>query len=83
MSDVELQDKLSSLARCKQLGEQAYDEVYEAHSPSQARGLYSDAKEAFCDAIRLAAELGLADEAAALSKRLEHIKTVYRSQFAD
>jgi hypothetical protein len=82
MNDEERQEKIASLARSKQFAEQAYDDMYEAHSPSQARGLYSDAKEAFHDAIRLARELGLADEAAALSSRLDHIKAVYRSQFS-
>jgi len=41
-----------------------------------ANGCYSNAKDAFYDAIGLANELGLKDEAEALSKRLEHIKAV-------
>jgi DNA-binding SARP family transcriptional activator len=82
MTEEERQAKLASLARCKQFGEKAYDDMYEAHSSSGARGCYSDAKEAFYDAIGLAAELGLPDEAETLRKRLEHIKAVFRSQFA-
>jgi hypothetical protein len=82
MTEDELhQTKLDSLARCKELAEKAYDDMYEAHSPSGATGCYSDAKEAYYDAIRLARELGLTDEVEALSKRLEHIKAVFRSQF--
>jgi hypothetical protein len=46
-----------------------------------ANGCYSSAKDAFYDAIGLANELGLKEEAEALSKRLEHIKAVFRSQF--
>jgi DNA-binding SARP family transcriptional activator len=82
MTEEERQAKLASLASCKQFGEKAYDEMYEAHSSSGATGRYSDAKEAFYDAIGLAEELGLQEEAEALRKRLEHIKTVFRSQFS-
>ena len=39
-------------------------------------------QDAFCDAIALAAELGLQEEATALSQRLENIKAVFRSQFS-
>lgn len=72
--------KLNQLRRCKAIGEKAYDQMYETHG--SATGLYSDAKEAFYDAIRTARELGLADEAEALAKRLDHIKAVFRSQFS-
>lgn len=79
--DIDRQAKLASLAACKAFAEKAYDDMYEAHSPSGATGRYSDAKEAYYDAIRLARELGLTDEVEALNKRLEHIKAVFRSQF--
>jgi cellobiose-specific phosphotransferase system component IIA len=82
MDRAEREAKLQALARCRQLGEQAYDEMYEAHSSSQATACYSDAKEAFYDAIRLAHELQMEPEAAALEKRLEHIKGVFRGQFS-
>jgi hypothetical protein len=81
MTEEERQAKLACLARCKQFAEKAYDDMYEAHSDSAARGCYSDAKEAFYDAIGLAEELGLPEEAEALRKRLEHVKAVFRSQF--
>jgi hypothetical protein len=73
--------QLAQLERLKALGEKAYDDMYEAHSPSGATACYSDAKECFYDAIGLANSLGLKDEAEALSKRLAHIKAVFRSQF--
>jgi hypothetical protein len=82
MTEEERQAKLDSLACCKQFGEKAYDDMYEAHSASGATGRYSDAKEAFYDAIRHAEDLGMAEEAEALRKRLEHIKAVFRSQFS-
>ena len=74
--------QLAQLERLKASGEKAYDDMYEAHSPSGATVCYSDAKECFYDAISLANKLGLIDEAEALSKRLAHIKAVFRSQFS-
>ena len=74
--------QLVQLERLKALRERAYDDLYEAHSPSDATASYSDAKECFYDAISLANKLGLTDEAETLSKRLAHIKAVFRSQFS-
>ena len=61
------------------LGEKYYDQMYE--SGRRANGCYSNAKDAFYDAIGLANALGMKEEAEALSKRLAHIKAVFRSQF--
>ncbi|HXB22107.1 MAG TPA: hypothetical protein VNV88_12030 [Candidatus Solibacter sp.] len=72
--------KLDQMRACIALGEKAYDDMYE--SSGSTTGLYSDAKESFREAIRLANELGLTEESAALSARLEHIKAVFRSQFS-
>lgn len=79
-------DPLASLTRerleaCKRMGEAAYDQMYEAVSAASATACYSDAKEAFHDAIRAARDLGLEAEAADLEARLDHIKAVFRSQF--
>jgi hypothetical protein len=65
----------------KKAGEKAYDDMYEARSSSDATALYSDAKESFYGAIAAAKQLEWTDEAAALEKRLHHIKDVFRSQF--
>jgi hypothetical protein len=82
MTQQERENKLRQLALCKQTGEQAYDDMYEkAHSPHSATGYYSDAKESFYTAIGLAREVGLKQEVEELEKRLEHIKSVFRSQF--
>lgn len=81
MTEEERNQKLESLEACIRFGEEAYDRMYEEHSSSGATGRYSDAKEAYYDAIRLAGELGLKDKTAELEKRLEHIKAVFRSQF--
>jgi len=70
---------LGSLRKCKALGEKYYDQLYETRHGTT--GLYSSAKEAFYDAISLANQLGLKDEADALERRLQHIKGVFRSQF--
>jgi len=80
-NNEERQAKLANLTHCKAQGEKAYDDMYEAHSFSQAGVCYSDAKEFFYEAIKLAEELGMTEEAATIGKRLEHIKAVFRKQF--
>ena len=74
--------RLQRLDQCTRQGEKAYDDMYEADSPSQAAGFYSDAKESFREAIRLAAELERNTDVEVLRNRLEHIKAVFRSQFS-
>jgi hypothetical protein len=64
------------------LAEKSYDEMYDASSESECIGLYSDIKECFYDAIKLAGEAGREDEVERMKKRLDHIKAVYRSQFS-
>jgi hypothetical protein len=72
--------QLAALRKAHALGEKYYDQLYEARGSTA--GLYSDIKDAFIDAISAANALGLKEEAAALEKRLENIKGVYRSQFS-
>ena len=74
-------ERKAQIERLKAMGEKAYDEMYEAHSSSGATACYSDAKEAYDDAIGLARRLGLDEEIKALEERLAHIKAVFRSQF--
>ena len=81
MSEAERRQELERLAACERFGEEAYDQMYEEHSSSGAAACYSDAKESFYEAIRLARELGLTEKEQALEKRLAHIKAVFRSQF--
>lgn len=76
----ERQLKVDRLRQLKALGEKYYDQMYE--SRHGATGLYSNTKDVFSDAIFLANELGMKEEAEALSKRLDHIKAVFRSQFS-
>jgi replicative DNA helicase len=71
--------KRNRLRQLVALGEKYYDRMYE--SGRGANRCYSNAKDAFYDAIGLASELGMKEEADALSKRLDHIKAVFRSQF--
>ena len=79
--DAGRQHQLAHLEYLKAMGEKAYDDMYEAHSPSGATACYSDAKECYYDAIGLANRLGLKEESEALSARLAHIKAVFRGQF--
>lgn len=81
--DVDLKAGLEQLARFKAMGEKAYDDMYEAHSSSDATACYSNAKECYYDAIELANRLGLKEEAEALNARLAHIKAVFRHQFSN
>jgi hypothetical protein len=69
------------LHRLEAVAEAAYDEMYDAGSPSGAAAFYSEAKDALTDAITLARKLGRAEDVARLEKRLAHIKAVFRSQF--
>ena len=79
--ETERKAQLEQPERLKAMGEKAYDEMYEAHSSSGATACYSDAKEAYYDAIGLARRLRLDEEVKALEERLAHIKAVFRSQF--
>jgi hypothetical protein len=72
--------KHNRLRQLKALGEKYYDQMYE--NSRGANRCYSNAKDAFSDASSLASELGMTEEADALSKRLEHVKAVFRSQFS-
>jgi hypothetical protein len=79
--ETERQKKIAELSRLREQAENAYDEMYEAHAFRDANVCYSDAKDNFYDAIALAEDLGLAEDAEYLRKRLEHVKEVFRSQF--
>ncbi len=73
--------ELERLAFVEQQAEEAYDAMYEAHSPSHAAACYSDAKEALYCAITIAQQLRADDAVKRLEARLAHIKAVFRSQF--
>jgi hypothetical protein len=77
-TDQELQ--LDALRKCHSLGEKYYGQMYETRF--NLNGLYSSVKDAFIDAISIANQLGLKEEAGKLESRLDHIKSVFRSQFS-
>ena len=58
--------------------EESYSEMYEAR---RAKEPYEDACFAFARAIEAAQRLGLDQEVARLTRRVEHIRAVYNSQF--
>lgn len=58
--------------------EQAYSEMYEAR---RAKEPYEDACLAFARAVEVARRLGLDQEAERLTRRLDHVRAVYNSQF--
>jgi hypothetical protein len=82
MDEQRRAEQLARLEELKRMGEKAYEEMYEANSKSGASGCYANAKDAFSDAMVLAKDLGLYDEWLQLVERLEHIKSVFRSQFS-
>ena len=67
------------VAEYEALAEGAYAEMYDSRSPA---GCYSDLKDYFAQAIGAAERAGLNDDAERLTKRLEHCRQVYRSQFS-
>ena len=69
------------LRRLEAFAEAAYDRMYDATQSRDASTHYSDAKEAFYDAIGLAQRLGRTEDVERLEARLAHIKAVFRSQF--
>jgi hypothetical protein len=81
LTEKERKDRLDRLNEYIRLGEDSYDQLYEPRVHTNPAGHYSDAKDFFIEAIGLARELGLIDQAQTLSERLAHIKAVYRSQF--
>ena len=72
-------EELRRMAELEALAEEAYDEMYETRYPA---GPYSDLKECFALAIGAAERAGRPDEAARLTRRLDHCRQVYRKQFS-
>jgi ankyrin repeat domain-containing protein 50 len=59
-----------------------HDEMYNTRSTTDAAGSYANAKDCFHDALALARRLHHRDTVARLEGRLNHIKSVFRSQFS-
>jgi 7,8-dihydro-6-hydroxymethylpterin-pyrophosphokinase len=71
----------SELARHEALAEAAYSAMYETPPLGRVKDSFEDACMHFQCAIEEAQRLGLAEDAARLSKRLAHVRAVYNSQF--
>jgi len=82
VNEQERQNRLYRLNECIRRGEDAYKQLYDPHIHANPAGHYSEAKDSFGEAIGLARELGLDEQAQMLSDRLQHIKAVFRSQFS-
>ena len=74
-----VQARRKKLEWLEEQAEKAYETMYDARFGTA--GHYNDVKEFLTDAISLARELELDDEAERLTGRLSHIKALYRSQF--
>ncbi len=81
--EQELKEKLEHLEHLRYLGEKAYGDMYEMHTFRDASVCFRDAREFFHDAVRLADELELAEDANYLRNRIEHIKWIFRRQFGE
>jgi len=78
MTGTSEEDKRPSYLMFEELGEKAYDDMYEG----RVAGRWSDIKEYFGIAILSAERAGLPDEADRLRKRFNHIREVVRHQFS-
>jgi|HubBroStandDraft_1064217.scaffolds.fasta_scaffold06023_2 hypothetical protein len=82
MDENERAEKLSAMKRLVEMAEKAYDDMYEAHEQREIDRCYRDAKENYYDAMRVARELDMNEEADKFQQRLSHIKEVFFHQFA-
>jgi len=73
------EDARRQMAEFEASAEKAYDDMYDSRSPA---GCYGDLKDHFAAAIGIAARAGLTADIELLTKRLDHCKQVYRSQFS-
>jgi hypothetical protein len=71
---------LQELEKYERLAETAYDAMYEAKS-SMAKHHYEDARGHFAKAIDIAKRAGLENEVARLTRRRDHIASVFDHQF--
>jgi hypothetical protein len=69
----------ATIAEYEALAEKAYDAMYDSRNPAAH---YSDLKDYFAQAVGAAERAGLKQEAERLTKRLDHWRAVYRSQFS-
>jgi len=69
-----------TIAEFEQLAEAAYAAMYDA-APHNVKDCHDDAQLYFSQAIEAAKLAGLADEAMRLTRRAEHVRKVYNSQF--
>ncbi len=71
----------SELDRHEKLAEQAYSAIYDTPPLGRPKDAYDDACLHYHAAIAEALRLDLPDEVARLTKRVDHVRAVYNSQF--
>jgi hypothetical protein len=69
------------LRRTEAQAEQCCEQMYDAHSPTEAASHYANAKDFFHDTLALARRLHQRDTVTRLEAWLNHVKSVFRSQF--
>jgi len=78
--EIDMETLAREMRENERQAEAAYDAMYEAR-PAAAKDCFDDARGFLAKAIALATRAGLADEAARLTARSDHIAKVYDSQF--
>jgi len=81
MNESDRQEFLAQLEHLKSLAERAYGDMYETGSASGASACYREACFCYRDAIRLATELGLTQEAERLNLQMELLGSSFHGQF--
>lgn len=76
----EIEALITELKKYEQLGETAYENMYEAR-PYLVKDCYDDARSCFSKAIDAAKRAGLENEITRLTLRRDHIIKVYNHQF--
>ena len=76
-----MDESRAELAEWERLAEKSYADMYDVPPFGSTKDCYDDACFQFARAIEVAQRLGLSDEAARLTKRVDNIRGVYNSQF--
>ena len=71
----------TTLERLQAQAESAYDQMYALHTDREIHWQYELANDCLQEAVRIAGENGLAEQAARMETRRLHIRTVYYHQF--
>jgi hypothetical protein len=81
VSPIAYRTAMTDISRYEQLGEAAYEAMYDARDRYAVKPHYEDACRCYSQAIAAAEQMGLSAEATRLTARRDHIQAVYNHQF--